>query len=133
MGTGALGIDKSMAAIADFSKFGLDTAAIVKLLIANPTSVPAYLKIIPAIGDLIATIRDVVAAMPELKDLDAAESTQLLAAFYSACRDIVSAALGMSLADKMLPSIEGIDVAVASKMTAEFYEDIKKLVTHKPA
>lgn len=88
-----MGIDASLQAIADFQKAGVDVAVAVKAMAANPKSISSIVKLIPVIGEIAVLIKDIFKAVPELKDLQSDEAGELTTAFWTACQEIVSAAV----------------------------------------
>jgi hypothetical protein len=89
-----IGIENSLQLIESLKVLAMDLIEIVKSIIANPKNIAAYFKFVKVGSELYTVVKQAIASMPELKDLDSNESGTLATAFYEAAAEVVAAATG---------------------------------------
>lgn len=82
------GIDKTIETFSDLGKLSSDLIAIVKAGGFKLSVLPSILDLAKQVGELVA---DAPSAIPELKDLDAAEAAQVGAAAFELVKSLISA------------------------------------------
>ncbi len=84
----ALGVTKSIEVIQDIQLVALSVS---KLFKSGGFSIFRISEILKLVADVQELVSDAQGALPELKDLDAAEVGKLTEASYSAVRNIIAA------------------------------------------
>lgn len=83
-----VGIEKTLATIGDLQKLAVDG---IKLAKSGPFGLGLFTGVLKVVGDIKDLVTDAPFALPELKDLDGAESAQLGAAAYGLVTAVIGA------------------------------------------